>query len=128
MKTFVDSLAVSDKQHIDNLRQTILRNDENVKEEPGKIMSVDKTLNYMQEGVFKYGLAKTEKHYSFHSMVMYAYPDIAKFVKANTKGLKLQKGCINFQNPKDFPPDVFTEMIKMSAEKDFSVVMKRYKK
>ncbi len=128
MHTFFEDLLAQDKENINALRNTILTLDKKVKEEPGKIMSVDKTLNYMQEGVFKYGLAKTDKHYTFHSMVMYAYPDVAAFVKANTKGLKLQKGCINFQNPEDFPPDVFTEMIKMSAGKDFSGVMKRYKK
>ena len=128
MSSFVDALDQEEKATINTMRNIILSTDATVKEENGHIMSTQNTLNYNQEGVFKYGLAKTNDHYSFHSMVMYAYPEIADYIKSNTKGLKIRKGCINFTETSDFPIAVFREMMQRSAQMDFSPVLKRYKK
>jgi hypothetical protein len=128
MESFVSNLSESEKEHINAIRKLIVEYDTEVKESPGHIMSTKNTLNYNQEGVFKYGLAKTKDHFSFHSMVMYAYPEIADYIKSKTKGLKFQKGCINFPKAEDFPLETFREMLKLSADKDFSPVLQRYKK
>ncbi len=128
MTSFRDTLDTDDQKRIDGLRETILRLDPAVTEKPGAIMSASDGLVYEQDGVFKYGLTQAKQHFSFHSMVMYANPDIAEFIKTHGKGLKLQKGCVNFQSPDHMDPAFFEEMIERSAAKDFSPVIAHYKK
>ncbi len=128
MKTFIEELNKEEAKQIDQLRKAILNADTRVIEKPGKIMAADKALNYLEEGVFKYGLTKNKNHYSFHSMVMYVYPDIADFVKKGIPSVKVLKGCINFKTPSEFPLELFKEMMALSANKDFSGIIEHYKK
>lgn len=124
---YINTLPENEKNIIQQFRKVILENDKSVSEEFGKIMSVDHTLNYKEKGVFKYGLAVTTKHVSFHSMVLYANPELAEYLKKELKKVKFQKGCINFKSIADFPIDIFTKHIKASSQIDFSPVIKHYK-
>lgn len=124
---YINTLPENEKDIIQQFRKVILENDTSVSEEFGKIMSVDHTLNYYQNGVFKYGLAVTTKHVSFHSMVLYANPELAEYLKKELGKVKFQKGCINFKSIVDFPIDIFTKHIKASSQIDFSPVIKHYK-
>jgi len=127
-KSFVEKLSGNEKEQINLFRETILANDSAVIETVDKIMTVDNTLNYMQDGVFKYGLAKTDNHYSLHSMVMYAYPELGDWLKSKKLKIKILKGCINFEDLDLFPLKVLEEFISLSAEKDFVPIVKKYKK
>lgn len=126
--SFLDSLDPEDRVNVEKYRTEILKIDTKVKEKVSKIMSIENALVYEQDGVFKYGLAKTKHHYTFHSMVMYGNEDILKFVKQNMKGAKIQKGCVNFKSFSDFPIDLFRELMGLSAEKDFTPVIEHYQK
>ena len=127
MASFVDNLGKSDKSLINALRRIIKSTDKAVTEKPGAIMAAKDALCYNEDGVFKYGLAATKTGYSFHSMVMYANPDVADFVKKNMTGIKLQKGCINIADLAGFDLDVFEQMMHLSAARDFSPVIAHYK-
>lgn len=127
MQSFIDLLDQEDGDEIGKYRTEILRNDHKVIEKPSKIMNIENALVYEEEAVFKYGLAKTKNHYTFHSMVMYSNPDIYRFIKENIKTAKIQKGCINFKSFDQLPIDIFRELMILSAKKDFSPVIKHYK-
>ena len=128
MASFLDSLDPEDRVNIEKYRTEILKIDSKVKEKVAKIMSIENALVYEQDGVFKYGLAKTKHHYTFHSMIMYSNPDILDFVKQNLKDAKIQKGCVNVKSFSDFPIDVFRELMGLSAEKDFTPIIEYYQK
>jgi hypothetical protein len=128
MNGFTDQLTKEEQAIVHELRNIIKKSDRRVKEKTGDIMGMEKAYVYEEDGVFKYGLAKTSKHYSFHSMVMYTYPEIAELIKHEFSKAKLQKGCVNFKKLQDISPGSFEKMIKSSARLDFSPVIQRLKK
>lgn len=110
------------------MRDVILEADTSVKERVGDFMNHKGGLIYEEQEVFKYGLIKAKKYYTFHSMVMYVQPDAWTFIAAQPLDLKIQKGCINFRNIEDFPMDVFERFMQLCASKDFSGVIERYRR
>jgi len=109
------------------LKKIIEKTDKKVKGGAGKVMGTD-GYGFSQDGVFKYALAKTKFGYSFHSMAIYANPDLYNDFKSKLPKAKFQKGCVNFKSPEDFPIEAFEEHMKKSAKVDFSPVIEHYKK
>lgn len=105
----------------------IRKHDKMVTVEVGSIMSVKEALVYKQGNVFKYGLTATKNHFSYHSMVMYAFPDILDRFKKKSKGIKFQKGCFNFKALETIGLPKFEAFLKLSVQKDFSPVINHYK-
>ena len=70
MASFLDALDPEDRVHVEKYRIKIRKIDTKVKEKVSKIMSIENALVYEQDGVFKYGLAKTKHHYTFHSILI----------------------------------------------------------
>ena len=91
-------------------------------------MSSKNCFIYEEEGVFKYGLAKTKNHFSFHSMIMYSNQEVHNFIIENSKFLKIQKGCVNFNTLDKFPLDLFKQFLLVSKTADFTPVINHYKK
>jgi hypothetical protein len=112
---------------LEKLRKIILKSDKTIKQGTGSVMGSTNGFVFTQEGVFKYGVNKTKTGYSFHSMAMYANPELHSDFKSKMKKIKFQKGCVNFKSLEDFPLDVFEEHIKKSAKCDFSMVINYYK-
>jgi hypothetical protein len=109
------------------LDELIRKYDTSVTVEVGVIMSVKEALVYKQDGVFKYGLTATKNHYSYHSMVMYAFPDVLEGFKKESKGFKFQKGCFNFNALENIDLSNFESFLEKSAQRDFSPVINHYK-
>lgn len=124
---FLQDLNSNEQSIIAKLRGIILSVDKTVSEKVGDIMSQKNAFVYQQEGVFKYGIAKAKNHISFHSMVMYAFPEIAEKYSSKFKGVKFQKGCINIKKLENLDVTLFEEMVRESSQKDFSGVIKHYK-
>lgn len=120
-------MPTSEAKIMKNFRKIILNGDKSVVEKFDRIMSIPNTLNYYEDGVFKYGLAVTKEYVSFHSMVMYAYPELQVELKQKLKKVKFRKGCINFKNLDDFPIKEFENHIKLSSELDFTGIIKHHK-
>ncbi len=127
MSSFTELLTKVETKAIDKMREIITTTDPTVSESIGKIMSQEGCYIYKQEGVFKYGLAKTKNHFSFHSMVMYANAEIREIISTSDAKLKLQKGCVNFTHVEDFPIKLFMKVMKQSATTDFSPILVHYK-
>ena len=128
MDIFLTELSEEEKSIINQMRKLILEIDLKVKEKVGDIMSSKNCFIYEEEGVFKYGLAKTQNHFSFHSMIMYSNHEVRNFIVENSKSLKIQKGCVNFKTVNEFPLDLFKEFLLISKTADFSPVLNHYKK
>lgn len=128
MKSFLDSLDPEERINVEKYKNEILKIDPKVKEKTSNIMSTKEAISFEQEGVFKYGLAKTKNYFTFHSMVMYSNPDVHDFVKKNLKGIKIQKGCFNFKSFEDIPMKAFRRLMELSAKKDFAPIIEHYKK
>jgi len=118
---------MAEKDILSELKKIIEKNDKAVKGGKGKIMGTE-GYGFSEDGVFKYALAKTKAGYSFHSMAIYANPDLHADFKSKLKKAKFQKGCVNFKSLEDFPLNVFEEHMKKSAKVDFSPVIEHYKK
>lgn len=110
------------------LHRLIQKHDPKVQAQIGTVMGKYQGITYEEEGVFKYGLNITKNHFSYHSMVMYAYPDILSALKERANKVKFQKGCLNFNSLEDIPLETFEQFLEVSAQQDFSPVVARYKK
>lgn len=121
-------LNAEDRSVFETFRNIIQETDTAVTEKVSKVMNIENALVYLHDDVFKYALAKTTRHFTFHSMVMYANPAIMEDLKSKLKKVKFQKGCINFISPGDFPADVFRELMATSAKCDYSAVIEHYRK
>jgi hypothetical protein len=130
MKSFLTNISSSDKEIVESLQAIIIKKDSLVSERVGKLMNIEGAFIYEQEGIFKYGLAKTSKHFTFHSMVMYAFPEIMDLSKKSFigKGIKFQKGCINFSNISSISIQAFQDVLELSSKKNFELVINHYKK
>ena len=124
---FIDNQSEEVKKVFKTLDALIRKHDETITVEVGSIMSVKKALVYKQDNVFKYGLTVTKNHFSYHSMVMYAYPKVLEEFKAKSKGIKFQKGCFNFKSLQDINLSNFESFLKTSGQQDFSPVINHYK-
>lgn len=120
-------MSDDDQVIINQLRKIILDTDQKVSEQIDDIMSQKNSIVYHQENVFKYGLSKAKNHISFHSMVMNAFPEITEIFKPKFSGVKFLKGCINIKKLANFDLVLFEEMLKLSSQKDFNVVINHYK-
>jgi hypothetical protein len=127
MNSFLSQLTVEERNSINQMRKVILDIDSKVKEKIGDIMSSRNSFIYEESGVFKYGLAKTKNHFSFHSMVMYSNPEVRDFIVEKSESLRIQKGCVNFKDVSKFSIDLFRDFITISASADFSIVINHYK-
>ena len=127
MRTQDFFLKYENKMLFHTLDALIRKYDSSVSVEVGRIMSVKEALVYKQDNVFKYGLTATKNHYSYHSMVMYAYPQVLNEFKNLNIKIKFQKGCFNFKSIDDIDLKSFDEFLKQSATIDFSPVMEHYK-
>lgn len=127
--SFLRDVSIVEQQKINALREVIIKTDPLVSESVGKIMSNKGAFVYEQEGIFKYGLAKTSKHFTFHSMAMYAFPAVMDYSKKSFigKGIRFQKGCINFKSLESITIDVFQEVLTLSSEQNFETVVQHYK-
>jgi hypothetical protein len=66
---------------------------------------------YKERGYMKYGLASVKNHMSLHCMPIYMNPTLhAKYV-ALLPLAKFQKGCINFSNATEVPPEIISALI-----------------
>ncbi|GJL95017.1 MAG: hypothetical protein DHS20C05_14220 [Hyphococcus sp.] len=128
MTSFVNTLSKVEKPIVDKLRRAVLDIDKSVMEKTGAIMSAKDALCYLEDGVMKYGLAQNKKGVTFHSMVMYANPDVVDLTKKTLPGVKLQKGCFNISSLAEFDLDGFEKVLRLSAQKDFTPVIEHYKK
>lgn len=126
-KDFLDQLG-TDSTVITEIDKMILGADCNVIVSVGKLMNIKSALLYQESGVFKYGLTRTNNYFSYHSMVMYVYPELLIELKNACPKVKFQKGCFNFKSIDDIDVDAFKDFLRKSAQANFAPVIKHYMK
>lgn len=124
---FLNSITEESAVIFRKLDEIVLKNDSLIECSIGSIMSIKTALVYNQENVFKYGIARTKNHYSFHSMVMYAHPEVLKEFKEFNAKIIFQKGCFNFKSIVDIDLKSFKDFLNRSSKIDFSPVIAHYK-
>lgn len=125
---FINDRSEGAKEVFVTIDALIRKYDKTITVEVGPIMGVKEALVYKQENVFKYGLTVTKNHFSYHSMVMYAFPKILEEFKATSKGIKFQKGCFNFKSLETINLSNFEAFLKISGQQDFGPIIDQYKK
>ncbi|MEM8772315.1 MAG: hypothetical protein AAGD92_11750 [Pseudomonadota bacterium] len=126
MADFFDDLPDDQKTLAKKLRAFVRRHDKNVEESEGDYMKMP-AVRFCEAGVDKYAIAKTKRGLTFHTMVMYAFPDIGVLAKKTLSGVKLQKGCINIIRPATLSLDAFEDFIAAGAKKDYTGVVEYYR-
>ena len=53
---------------------------------------------------------------------------MATYIKANSKGMKIHKACINYKSPLTANMKVFKKLFELSAKQDYMRMVRRYKK
>jgi hypothetical protein len=124
---YLKLLTKEEREVLSTLRKIVIECDKSVKEKVGKAMGGGDSLVYSEDDVFKYCIAITKKHYSFHSLIMYATSALHKLAQESFPDAKLQKGCINFKSLEELSPGKFTKFMKASAKADFSPIIAHYK-
>ena len=126
MNDFAEGLSEDYARIAKGMRAAIRKEDKAVEESLGDYMNSKGALCYAQGGVPKYVLAKTVRGLTFHSLIMYADGEVARFVRERLSGVKMQKGCFNIIAPEAFSLDAFAALIRLSARQDFQPVIDHY--
>jgi len=124
---FLGNQTDETKNVFKTLDALIRKSDRDITTEVGSIIRIKEAIVYKQDNVFKYGLTVTKNYYSFHSMVMYVYPNILELFRKASKDIKFQKGCFNFKTLESINLSEFEELLRVSALQDFTPVIRHYK-
>jgi len=128
MATFYQSLTQEEKSILDDLIAHIKNLEPHLEVKEGRYMKIESALLFEEEGFSKYALTKNKNDFSIHNMVMYGFPEVAAFIKSKGKGLKIQKGCLNYKSPLTANMDVFKKLFELSAQQDYMALVRKYKK
>lgn len=128
MATFYEALTEEETKILNDLIEHIQQLEPQLEVKEGRYMKIESALLFEEEGFSKYALTKNKNDFSIHNMVMYGFPEVAAFVKANSKGLRIQKGCLNYQSPLTVNMDILKELMTLSSKQDYMALVRKYKK
>jgi hypothetical protein len=128
MPQFYESLTAQELEKLQPLIDYIQALEPQLVVKEGRYMKIESALLFEEEGFSKYALTKNKNDFSIHNMVMYGFPEVAEFIKANGQGLKIQKGCLNYKSPETADMQVFKELFKLSAAQDYMGLVRKYRK
>lgn len=99
----------------------ILEEDNSVDAKMGTMMRQEMIL-YNSGSAFKYGLASTKKHISLHALPLYVSPEIHSKYGSLLPDAAFQKGCINFNDEKEVPLEIFKLLIADCSKVDLVAI------
>jgi hypothetical protein len=123
----IASLPADRQALMNKLHQTILGNDPSVVAAIKPMMRQEMIL-YEQSGTMKYGLASAKAHLSFHCLPMYMDPALHTKYQELLPAAKFQKGCINFTDINELPPETLSELVTECAVINIAQVLADRKK
>jgi hypothetical protein len=109
------------------IHEAIIANDPSVIPAIKPMMGKEMIL-YEERCYMKYGLAITSKYMSLHCLPMYMHPMLHAKYSALLPAAKFQKGCINFTNGDQMPPEVVTALIVECAAINIADMLEKRKK
>ena len=128
MASFYEALTSEEKEILQPLIDHIIKLEPHLEVKEGRYMKIESALLFEEEGFSKYALTKNKNDFSIHNMVMYGFPEVAEFIKTNGRGLKIQKGCLNYKSPMTANIDLFKKYFDLCAQQDYIGLVKKYKK
>jgi hypothetical protein len=109
------------------LHEAIIANDKSITPLVKPMMGKEMIL-YEERCYMKYGLASAQKHMSLHCLPMYMNPALyTKFVSL-LPAAKFQKGCINFTDEAEMPPQTVATIIADCSSVNIAEVLENRKK
>jgi hypothetical protein len=109
------------------IHETILANDPNVVPVIKPMMGKEMIL-YEERSYMKYGLASTKGYMSLHCLPMYMNPAVHGKYESLMPAAKFQKGCINFTNGEDLPPETLAALITDCSSINIADLLEKRKK
>ena len=110
--------SAESQKTIQTLSEFILASEPNLEIKQTDLMG-SKVLGFLQSQNLKYAFASQKNHITFHNMVMYCYPELAKSFKELFPQEKFLKSCIHFKEPLNLDFEKFRIMIETSAQRLF---------
>ncbi|HEV9038388.1 MAG TPA: hypothetical protein VGQ51_17250 [Puia sp.] len=109
---------------LSDIHSIILKEDSTVAAEVGLMMGKEMIL-YKERGYFKYGLSSVKSYMSMHVMPIYGgSPLHARYQKLLPQA-EFQKGCINFRNEAEVPPDVLQRLFADCANVSIAALLEK---
>lgn len=107
---YISTAPVERQAALTALHEALLANDPTVMPVIKPMMGKEMIL-YEERGYMKYALASARNYMSLHCLPIYMNPSLRAKYAALLPAAKLQKGCINFTDLKEFPPTIFAALI-----------------
>jgi hypothetical protein len=107
---YIQEQAEERQELLTSLHHLIIGNDDSVVPAIESMMGKQMIL-YKERGYMKYGLASVKNHMSLHCMPIYMNPALHAKYSALLPAAKFQKGCINFSNATEVPPEIISALI-----------------
>ena len=109
------------------LHRAIIDADKSVTPTVGAMMGKEMII-YNAPGIFKYALASVKQYMSLHVLPIYGSPTLHEKYKKLLPHASFQKGCINFKNAEEMPPNIVKALIKDCAPIDLLKIREDYLK
>jgi len=118
---YISSQPEERRELLKALHCIITDNDKTVTATVGPMMGKEMIL-YHAPGIFKYGLASVKNYMSLHVLPVYGSPTLCDKYKKLLPRAAFQKGCINFKDAAEMPPDTVTALIHDCAKIDLKQI------
>lgn len=128
MASFYEALTKAERDKLQPLIDHIKMLEPHLAVKEGPYMKIESALLFEEEGFSKYALTKNKNDFSIHNMVMYGFPEVAQFIKENSQGLKIQKGCFNYKSPLTANITMFKSLFELCAQQDYIGLVRKYRK
>jgi len=83
-------------------------------------------IMYKCKGMMKYALSGTKNYMTLHVLPMYGSATLFTKYRGLLDKANFQKGCINFNNEDEMPPDIVRQLIADCAPIDLEKIRKEY--
>jgi hypothetical protein len=124
---YINEQTAEKQALLTNIHNAITGNDPSVV--PGvESMMGKQMILYKEKGYMKYGLAAVKSHMSLHCMPIYMNPALHSKYAELLPAAKFQKGCINFSNATEVPPEIISALITDCSAINIAEVLENRKK
>jgi hypothetical protein len=110
IEEFIASQPADRQELLNELHKIIVTQDKTVTHGIEPMMGIEMIM-YKDRGMMKYALASVKKYMSLHVLPIYGSPDLHARYKALLDKASFQKGCINFTDKEQMPPDIARSLI-----------------
>ena len=124
-EAFISSQPADRQPLLKDLHAIILAEDKTVIPVVEPMMGVEMII-YKDRGMMKYGLASVKKYMSLHLLPIYANPTLHGRYKALLDKASFQKGCINFTDAQEMPPNIVRNLIADCSGIDLKKIREDY--